>query len=72
MEKFNNSINTRFTVGNRPNKSIACEVLKGPKPGVYASIGMAAKANRMSRSTLYDIAHGKFKREGIEVVIMDV
>ncbi len=70
--KFNNSHLTRFSTGNRASKSIPCEIIKGPKPGIYISFNEAAKANRINRKTLFDIAHGKFKREGIEVRIIDL
>jgi hypothetical protein len=66
-QKFN-----YFTAGNRLAKSIPCEIIKGLKPGIYTSFNMAAKANRIDRKTLFDIAKGKFKRDGIEVSPLDI
>ncbi len=71
MKKPNNSILTQFRTGHGGFKAIPCEVVVGIRPGVYPSFSSAAKANRVNRKTLFDIAHGKFKREGIEVKLLD-
>ena len=65
MKQTENQRINHFTIGNKPLKSIPCQILKGLKPGIYKSFGEAAKANRINRKTLFDIAKGKFKREGI-------
>lgn len=71
MRQTENQIINRFKGGVSYHKSTPCEIIRGIKPGIYPSISSAAKANRLSRSTLYDIAHGKFRRDGIEVRLLE-
>ena len=67
MQQTEKQLMNHFTSDNKASKAIPCQIIQGPKPGIYRSFNAAAKANRINTSTLRDIAKGKFKRKGIEV-----
>lgn len=60
-----------YKQGNRPEKSKACEILKGLKPGIYSSFRQAGIYNKTYGQYLKAICDGKFSSKMFEVRLIE-